>query len=125
MSKAVLDASAILALLHGEPGQDKVASVITDATVSAVNLAEVVGKLVERGGSEAAIRLALGKFSLPIVAFDDAQAYRAGLLKAQGRGLSLGDRACLALAISMDLPAYTADRTWARLKTGARVVVIR
>lgn len=121
----MLDASAILALLHGERGQDKVAEVITDAAVSAVNLAEVVGKLVERGGSEAAIRRALGKFSLSIVPFDDMQAYRAGLLKTQGRGLSLGDRACLALAISMGLPAYTADRTWANLKLGTKVVLIR
>ncbi len=98
---------------------------ITEATVSAVNLAEVVGKLAERGGSEAAIRRALGKFSLSVVPFDEAQAYQAALLRTHGRGLSLGDRACLALASSMDLPAYTADRAWADLNAGVQVVVIR
>ncbi|MBI2918689.1 MAG: type II toxin-antitoxin system VapC family toxin [Chloroflexi bacterium] len=125
MSEAVLDASAILALVHGEPGQDRVAEVIADAVVSAINLAEVVGKLVERGGSEAAIRRVLGKFSLTAIPFDERQAYRAGLLRALGFGLSLGDRACLALASSMDLPAYTADRAWASLNAGIKVVVVR
>lgn len=125
MSRAVLDASAILALIHREPGYATVAEVIADAAMSAVNLAEVVGKLVERGGSEAPIRRALGKFSLDVVPFDESQAYRAGLLKALGKGLSLGDRACLALAHSLDLPAYTADRAWNALTANVRVVLIR
>lgn len=125
MSEAVLDASAVLALVHGQPGQDRVAEVIADASLSAVNLAEVVGKLVQRGGLETAIRRAVGKFSLDVVPFDEEQAYWAGLLRTRGLGLSLGDRACLALARSLNLPAYTADRTWAGLEVGIKVVVIR
>ncbi|MBI4305494.1 MAG: type II toxin-antitoxin system VapC family toxin [Chloroflexi bacterium] len=127
MSEAVLDASALLAVLEDEPGADKVLEVLYDATMSAVNLSEVVAKLRQERHDEHAIRSALGRLALTVAPFDEDQAYRAGLLRSatNSLGLSLGDRACLALAKSLDLPAYTADRSWGTLRAGVKVVVIR
>ena len=95
--------------------------------MSAVNLSEVIAKLQAEGTLEPAIRQALQNLSLIVAPFNEAQAYEAGLLRASTRvlGLSFGDRACLALARSMDLPAYTADQAWGRPHDVARVVVIR
>jgi PIN domain nuclease of toxin-antitoxin system len=123
----VLDASALLALLGGESGAELVAAALPQATISAVNLSEVVAKLAEAGMAEGAIRQALRGLGLEIVPFDEEQAYEAGLLRpsTKGIGLSLGDRGCLNLARRLNLPALTADRTWARLVPGARVRVIR
>lgn len=128
MSNVVLDASAFLALLNQEPGSDEVAeAVASGATVSAVNLSEVVAKLVESGMPEDVVREALDPLGLEIVAFDSELAYSAGLLRPLTKdfGLSLGDRACLALARSLGLPAITADRTWAMLDVGVATRVIR
>ena len=112
MSEVVLDASAILALLHEEPGHVKVAEMVAEAVVGPVNLAEVVSKLSDNGGSEGPIRQLLAKLGLTVVPFDEEQAYKAGLLRqtTRSQSLSLGDRACLALAHSLGLPAITADR---------------
>ncbi|MBI4282393.1 MAG: type II toxin-antitoxin system VapC family toxin [Chloroflexi bacterium] len=127
MVKAVLDASALLALLNGEPGADIVAEALSEAAVSAINVSEVVAKLAEAGMPEGAIREALEGLLLDIVPFDLAQAYVAGLLRPSTRsvGLSLGDRGCLSLAQMLDLPALTADRTWEHLSTDIKVRVIR
>ena len=127
MAEVVLDASALLALLNGEPGADQVAVVLADAVISAVNVSEVVGKLVEAGMPEPAVREALETLSLDIISFDTEQAYQAGLLRpiTRGVGLSLADRTCLALAKQLGLPALTADRTWERLGVVAQVRVIR
>lgn len=128
MKRGVLDASALLALLNGEPGSEQVASVVVDgATVSAVNLAEVVTKLSEIGMSEVSIHAALDLLGLEVVDFDFAQAYQVGLLRPLTRhaGLSLGDRACLALAKQLDLPALTTDRVWEKLEVDIAVQVIR
>jgi len=113
MSSAVLDASALLALLNQEEGGDRVAElVVAGATISAVNLSEVAAKLSLAGMPEAQIREALDPLGLDIVPFDLDQAYQAVLLVGPTRaaGLSLGDRACLALASRVGLPAVTADR---------------
>jgi ribonuclease VapC len=114
MSGVVLDSSAILALLLGEPGADKVAARIHEATVSCVNLAEVVGYYAKFGASEDQIRALLRSLPLSTAPFDEADAYRAGLLRPLGEraGLSLGDRACLSLAWFRRAPAMTADRAW-------------
>jgi PIN domain nuclease of toxin-antitoxin system len=128
MSRAVLDASALLALLNGEPGQEEVARALAErAVISAVNLAEVVGKLAEAGMPEEAIREALDGLELDVVAFDRGLAYRAGLLRPATRalGFSLGDRACLALAAHGERAALTADRTWEALAIGVPVRLIR
>lgn len=127
MSDFVIDASALLALLNQEPNTDRWATAVKDAAISAVNLSEVVAKLAEVGMSEAEIRGALEPLGFEVVAFDAGLAYLAGLLRphTKGLGLSLGDRACLALGQGMELPVLTADRTWTRLRVGLEIRVIR
>ena len=126
MASAVLDASALLVLLKGEPGTDEVAEALPGAVLSAVNLAEVVGKLVDSGMPDEALRGLLEGLSLGVAPFDQGDAYAAGLLRAPTRraGLSLGDRACLALAKRLDLPALTTDRAWKRVRSGATVRIV-
>lgn len=128
MKRGVLDASALLALLNGEPGSEQVASIVTDgAAISTVNLAEVVAKLSEVGMPETLIHNALDLLGLEIVNFDFEQAYQVGLLRLLTRhaGLSLGDRACLALAQQLALPALTTDRAWEGLAIDITVQMIR
>jgi PIN domain nuclease of toxin-antitoxin system len=114
MASAVLDASAVLALLNGETGAETVAAALDDAVISAVNYAEVVSKLIERGASLAAIIEALMNVPMRVIGFDRALAERTGTLRAETRhlGLSLGDRACLALAERERVSALTCDRSW-------------
>lgn len=123
----VLDASAVLALLHDEPGAHVVESVLPDAMISSVNLAEVIGKLSAVGMPEETLRAAIGAFALEVVSFDEELGYRTGLLyrATQPYGLSLGDRACLALGLQRNLPVITADRTWSSLKLTIDIKVIR
>lgn len=127
MNDLVIDASALLAILAQEPDAERWSVALTDAAISAVNLSEVVAKLADTGMSEAEIRSALEPLGLDVVPFDFTQAYEAGLLRPQtkGIGLSLGDRACLALARSRKSPVLTADRAWARLSIGVDVQLIR
>ena len=116
--RRVLDASALLALLNGEPGAERVATAVrAGSAMSAVNYSEVVAKLDEAGMPAAEIRGALEPLELDVVAFDRALAYRAGEMRSATRklGLSLGDRACLALAQYDGLPALTAERAWSKL----------
>jgi PIN domain nuclease of toxin-antitoxin system len=125
--RVVLDTSAVLALMWGEPGAERVARHPGRATVSAANLAEVVAKLVDRGLTAAQVAEALGDFDGLIEPMPEAQGLDAGLLRGPTRalGLSLGDRACLALARSLKAPVMTADRSWAGLDLGVTVEVIR
>ena len=127
MADPVLDASALLALLQAERGAAAVAAVVRGSLVSAVNLCEVVGKLSEAGMPDAAIRAALDSLGLRVIPFDELQAYAAGVLRTatKSEGLSLGDRACLALARSMGAVAWTADTAWSRVSVGVAVNVIR
>lgn len=127
MASAVLDSSAVLAVLNGEPGAQVVAAALDDALVSTVNYAEIVAKLVERGSSFTAAMSALQAIALTTVDFDIAQAQRTGALRAETakRGLSLGDRACLSLAEREGAPAITADRSWAGAVAGIDVRLFR
>jgi ribonuclease VapC len=127
MSEFVLDASAVLALVHGEPGAERVLAVLHRSALSAVNLAEVVGRLAERGGEPADIRRQLSRLPLEVVPLDEDLAYAAGFLRSSTRqwGLSLGDRACLALADHLGATALTSDRAWAEIATDARVELLR
>ena len=127
MASAVLDASALLAVLNAEPGAEIVVSVLGDAVVSAVNYAEVVSKLVERGADAAVAREAVASINVVVIAFDLALAERTGALRAQTRrlGLSLGDRACLALAEREGVPAITSDRSWVGAVSNIEVRSIR
>jgi ribonuclease VapC len=127
MSDAVLDASALLALLNDEPGGDRVAAAIPGALVCAVNHSEVVAKLADAGMPETAIRAALDALGLEVIPFGSQLSFRAGLLRPLTRslGLSLGDRACLALALETGLPVLTAERSWRELELTVEVEVVR
>jgi PIN domain nuclease of toxin-antitoxin system len=128
MNKVVLDASAILALLNDEPGAEKITpELLSRATASAVNLAEVQNILVREGGDPDE-SWALAVDPLPgVEPFTAEQARIAGSLiqKTSALGLSLGDRACLALAIALDAPVYTTDQPWKKLKLGIPIHVLR
>jgi ribonuclease VapC len=128
MNRVVLDASAILAVINAEPGAEKLTpDLLARAIGSAVSLAEVQNKLVSRGWtSEQAWEDATSPVR-EVVSFDEDQARIAGDLVTQTRylGLSLGDRACLALGIELRLPVYTAEKAWKKLKVSVRIHVIR
>lgn len=127
MPEVVIDASALLALLNGEPGADIVAEALLGGIISSVNLSEVIAKLSEAGMPETAISQALRPLGLKVVPFDEEQAYQAGFLRTatQNRGVSLGDRACLSLAKMLGVAAFTADRAWMGLSSGVTIKVIR
>jgi PIN domain nuclease of toxin-antitoxin system len=128
MSRIVLDASAVLAVIYAEPGSGKLTpDLLAGAVSSTVNLAEVQAKLVSRGWTS---HEAWEDATSPIheaVPFDAQQARISGDLITQTRslGLSLGDRACLALGIALNAPVYTAERAWKKLKTSVPIHVIR
>jgi len=128
MNKIVLDASAMLAVLNHEPGWEKLTpEMLSNAAGSTVNLAEVQTKLVSRGGQpDEAWEDALSAVH-EAVPFTGEQARIAGNLVTQTRllGLSLGDRACLALGTALHAPVYTTDKSWKNLKIGVRIHVIR
>jgi len=127
MSRVVLDASAVLALLNQEAGSDTIASLIPQAVISAVNLSEVIAKLADAGIPEASIHQILQHLNLEVIAFNNEQALTAGLLRplTKSQGLSLGDRACLALAMTLNLPVITSDRAWSKLPLDLEIRVIR
>jgi len=128
MNKIVLDASALLALLNQEPGAETLTpELLSAAAISTVNLAEVHSKLVARGlRPDDAWEAALSPIR-EAVPFTSEHARLVGDLIAQIRPLclTLGDRACLALALALKLPVYTADKSWKKLKLGARIHIIR
>ena len=123
----VLDASALLALLNAEPGADRVMAALPRAVVGAVNLSEVVAKLAEFGLPPDEVAAAVDGLGLQVVPFDAPDAYRAGLLRPTTRaaGLSLGDRACLALGASLGGTVLTTDRRWLELGLPVTVQMIR
>ena len=128
MSRIVLDASALLAVLNREPGAEKLTpQLLSAATSSTVNLAEVQSKLVIRGIKPDEAWEATISPIREAAAFTDEQAKIAGSLIAQTSafGLSSGDRACLALGIALKAPVYTADRSWKNLKLGVRIHLVR
>ena len=128
MNRIVLDASAILTVIHGEPGQEKLTpELLAGAIASTVNLAEVQAKLVSRGWAPVE---AWEDITSPIreaIPFNEQHARIAGSLVSltQPLGLSLGDRACLALGMVLKVHVYTADKTWKGLKLNIRIHVIR
>ena len=126
MSKVVLDASALLALLNQEAGAQLLTpELLRDAAMSTVNLAEVQTKLVRDGvGPDEAWELAQAPIS-GAEPFTAEQAKIAGTLVKQTRTLSLADRACLALALSLRAPVYTADTDWKTLKLRVPIHILR
>ena len=123
----VLDASALLALLHAERGGEQVEPLLGQAAISSVNWAEVAQKSLERGRAPQALREDLEALGLQMVPFDAEDAEATAELWQAGRshGLSLGGRACLATAGRLAVPAVTADRRWETLDVAVAVLVIR
>jgi PIN domain nuclease of toxin-antitoxin system len=123
----VLDASAVLAFLHEEPGGDRVSSVLDGANVSAVNWSEVIQKALQKGVDVDGMQQEFVALGVQFLDFTPRQAEIAAQLwtRTRGHGLSLADRACLALAIDKRLPVWTADRIWADLGLAIAMQVIR
>jgi ribonuclease VapC len=127
MTKVVLDASALLAYIHGEPGAERVAAALDEAVISTVNLAEAVTKLVLTTGSRARTQRLIEEAEVDVVDFDESLALETGALAAltRARGLSLSDRACLALARREGAVALTADHAWRKVDLGIDIQLIR
>lgn len=127
MSDVVLDASAVLAAILEEPGHEAVLELRERALFSAVNLAEARARLSDYGFDSRSIDTSIGLFNLEVVDFDARQAVASADLRPATRsaGLSLGDRACLALASQRGAVAVTADRAWATVRVPVEVRVIR
>lgn len=130
MTKAVvLDASAVLAFLQDESGCEKVHGILSEgkAIMSTVNYAEVVGKLLDAGLPESSVQTVMTNLELKVEPLDDKQAWKTGMLRIITRelGLSLGDRACLALASILQLPVVTADKQWDKLTTELNIIQLR
>jgi ribonuclease VapC len=127
VAEVVLDASALLAFLQREPGLERVRQALPDAVIGSVNYAEVVTKLVQWGAPADRVAERLGDLDLTVLAFDRDLAFEAGALHARTKrlGLSLGDRACLALAGALGAPVLTTDRAWRRTELGVEVELLR
>ncbi|MGH3449087.1 MAG: PIN domain-containing protein [Nocardioidaceae bacterium] len=123
---AVLDASALLALLFNEPGAEPVANAIAaGATVGTVNLAEVATVLVRNDRALELLDTVRGQVTVEAFTSEDATAAAVLYPRVASRGLSLGDRACLALADRLTAPAITAERIWADLALDTTIECIR
>jgi PIN domain nuclease of toxin-antitoxin system len=127
VTEAVLDASALLAFLRNEPGAARVGPMLGGSRLSTVNLAEVLGKLASYGKPAEAAAYQIERLHIQLVPFDAEQAKLAASLwpATRAAGLSLGDRACLALGLKTGLPVVTADRQWDRCGVGVTVIQIR
>jgi ribonuclease VapC len=123
----ILDASVVLAKVFGERGRNLVPWGEEQLIVGAFNLGEVVSKLVDNGVADWDIRSSLARLSLTIAPLTEQQAITAAFLRAptRAKGLSLGDRCCLALALELGAKVMTADRAWAGIDLGVEVEVIR
>ncbi|MDP1698382.1 MAG: type II toxin-antitoxin system VapC family toxin [Xanthomonadaceae bacterium] len=123
----VLDASSLLSFLHDEPGADRVWSALSGAMVCAVNWSEVVQKSLQRQANITGMRQEFTEAGVVFVPFTAEHAEIAALLwdKTRAFGLSLADRACLALAMERQLPILTADRAWSGLSLGLDIQFIR
>lgn len=125
----VLDASAIIALVLRETGYEAVTDVLArgDVRISAVNASEALTRLQRVGLDPRHMREAMERLGIDIIDFDADDATLAAELapKVRDLGLSLGDRACLALGRRLGVAVVTADRAWAERDLGVEVVLIR
>ena len=123
----VLDASSVLALAYREPGAEIVAEYLEHSAISTVNWSEIVRKTHEVDVEVEPVRERLAEVDVVLSAFDEVDAENAAALWERTRhlGLSLADRACLALAARLGVPAVTADRAWTDLDVGVEILCIR
>lgn len=127
MIAVVLDASAVLAVYFDEPGAEPVTAALPGGLLSSVNYTEVIGKCLDRGEATGGVLRKIAAMGVQIVAHDLLLAQRTGELRPLTRhiGLSLADRACLALAERERMPILTADRSWKSLDLGIDIRLIR
>ncbi len=123
----VLDSSALIALIGEEKGSGVVEKYITNSEISTVNLAEVVSYMIRHGMEKETATSLLKDISIPTVDFDESQAFIAAglILKTKSKGLSLGDRACLALAMQRNAMVLTGDKVWTELNLDVKIKLIR
>lgn len=122
-----LDASAVLAFLFGEPGAERVADLLGESCMSTVNLAEVIGRFTRDGHDPREVLQHIAESPIELVPFlaEDAALAAALIPRTRSLGLSLGDRACLALGLARRITVCTADPAWLTADLGVEVDVIR
>lgn len=129
MTNIVLDSSAVLAMVYGESGGAKVHAAIVSplyvVSISAVNWCEVLTKLGQKSSIMTAERLTAILPGVEVVPFGQTDAERVATLAKSCPDISLGDRACLALASFLDAAAWTTDKIWAQRPVGARLEMLR
>jgi len=127
LSEVVLDASALLALVQEEPGGDKVKPMMPYAVISAVNFCETVQRLRRKGVPLETVTMVLTPLVTEPVPFDRSMAYIAASIHERTRkqGLSFGDCACLALALTRNVPAVTTEKVWDACDVGVEILRIR
>lgn len=123
----VIDTSVVLAILFDEPGSKEASKVIAGSLMSSVNLSEVLTKCIENAASAEFAETQVLRLGVELVPFTAEDAMAAAKLRplTRHRGLSMGDRACLALALRYNQPVLTADRQWAELDVDVDVCLIR
>jgi PIN domain nuclease of toxin-antitoxin system len=126
-ARIVLDASAVIAVVKLEPGSDKVADVLDRAVISAVNFSEVITSLGNQGMPMPRILEVLRLLRLEVLPYEEQQAVLTASFRAvtKSAGLSLGDRACLALGRLLAFPVMTGDTVWAKVDVGVDVRLFR
>lgn len=126
MARAVLDASAVVAVLRGEPGADFLVNYAGDSLISAVNLQEVIKAMLVHGYAAEIVREMLDQLELDVQAHESEDAWGAADLfePTRAKGSGLGDRTCMALAIKEGLPAITTDKAWAELAIPGLTVIL-
>ena len=127
MSAIVFDSSVVIAILKQERGFESAEELLSKALISTVNLAEVATYLARNSVPRETIQEVLASFPIQVVPFEESLAIQTGCLYSSCKhlGLSLGDRACLALAMSRKMPVLTADRVWSKLDLGISIQVLR
>lgn len=127
MTKVVVDASAFLALIQQEDGAEKMQQYLPNACISSVNVAEILTILMRNGLTELQTYEIISNLLEDIRDFDLVQAKHAAKLYPQTKqyGLSLGDRACIALAIQTERAVITADKIWCKLNLDNEIILIR
>lgn len=126
-SSFVLDTSALLAIYNNEPGAAEAQRALDNSVISTVNASEMMGKLIEWGVPVQDALESFADFNIPQIAFDEDQARIAAelVLVTKRAGVSLGDRACLALGRTTGFTVLTTDRAWKTLQLGINIRVLR
>ena len=123
----VLDTSALIALLHRETGWETVQGVLDHSAICAIHLTEAITKLRRKGGEPRLVERYLRGLPMPVLPWSEELAWESRDMAplAWTHGISLADRACLAMARHLDAVAMTSDTEWANLKLDVRVVLFR